>query len=292
MRLLALLVDEELTVAELAAITRLKQPRVSTHLARLKEPGLVIDRRAGVAAYYRCPIDELPEATRTLWGTLAASLEDALLTDDRARRSQVLAARSSAASWPDAVAGDMERHYSPGRTWEALMRATVQLLDLGDVLDIASGDGALAELLAPRARSLTCVDQSARVVEAGVRRLQAWPQVRMLQADMHALPLPDASFDLVLLLQALPYSEHPERVFAEALRVLRPRGRLLLTALDVHEHRATVAPYGHRNQGFERARLKRLAERAGLAEVQVHQGGIEARPPHFGVWVLSGRAAS
>ena len=45
-RLLALLEQEELTVAELSAITRLAQPRVSTHLARLKEAGLVRDRRA------------------------------------------------------------------------------------------------------------------------------------------------------------------------------------------------------------------------------------------------------
>ena len=52
-RLLALLEHEELTVAELAAVLHLAQPRVSTHLAKLKEAGLVRDRRAGVSAYYR-----------------------------------------------------------------------------------------------------------------------------------------------------------------------------------------------------------------------------------------------
>jgi DNA-binding transcriptional ArsR family regulator len=58
-RLLALLEREELTVAELSAITRLAQPRVSTHLAKLKEAGLVRDRRAGVSAYYRFEEDSL-----------------------------------------------------------------------------------------------------------------------------------------------------------------------------------------------------------------------------------------
>ncbi|NMW23994.1 transcriptional regulator, partial [Rhodanobacter denitrificans] len=48
-RLLALLEHEELTVAELAAVLHLAQPRVSTHLAKLKEAGLVRDRRAGVS---------------------------------------------------------------------------------------------------------------------------------------------------------------------------------------------------------------------------------------------------
>ncbi len=288
-RLLALLVDEELTVAELSAITRLKQPRVSTHLSKLKEPGLVVDRRAGVAAFYRCPIDELPAATRALWASLSVSLDDAVLNEDQQRRAQVLRARSTAANWPDAVAGDMERHYSPGRTWEALMRASVQLLDLGDVLDVASGDGALAELLAPRARSLTCVDLSERVVEAGARRLLPWGHARMLQGDMHALPLADASVDLVLLLQALPYSEAPAGAFAEAARVLRRGGRLLLTALDAHEHRASVAPFGHRNLGFGADELRRFAQGAGLSDIEINHGGVETRPPHFVVWVLNAR---
>lgn len=292
MRLLALLIDEELTVAELSAITRLKQPRVSTHLAKLKESGLAVDRRAGVAAFYRCPIDEMPVAARTLWASLAANLDDAVLTEDRQRRTQILNARSTSSSWPDAVAGDMERHYSPGRTWEALMRASVQLLDLGDVLDVASGDGALAELLAPRARSLTCVDLSARVVEAGTRRLSPWQHARMVLGDMHALPLPDASVDLVLLLQALPYSDDPARALAEAARVLRPRGRLLLTALDAHEHRASVAPFGHRNLGVDGTELTRLAQSAALIEIELKHGGVETRAPHFSVWVLSARRAA
>ncbi len=48
LRLLLLLEQEELSVAELAGLTQLAQPRVSTHLAKLKESGLVIDRREGV----------------------------------------------------------------------------------------------------------------------------------------------------------------------------------------------------------------------------------------------------
>src|SRR5690554_7669836 len=69
-RLLALLEREELTVAELSAVTRLAQPRVSTHLARLKDAGLVRDRRAGVSAYYRFEEEPLDPALRELWRTL------------------------------------------------------------------------------------------------------------------------------------------------------------------------------------------------------------------------------
>ena len=152
-RLLALLEGEELTVAELAAVLHLAQPRVSTHLAKLKEAGLVRDRRAGVSAYYRANA-EGDEHQHALIASLRENIDDALLREDAARLPAVLANRARAEGWADTVAGDMERHYSPGRTWETLARGMTQLVETGDVLDVASGDGVLAELLAPRARSI------------------------------------------------------------------------------------------------------------------------------------------
>jgi ArsR family transcriptional regulator len=151
-RLLVLLAREELTVAELSAITQLAQPRVSTHLAKLKEAGLVRDRRAGVSAYYRFDEDNLDATQRELWRSLREGSDDPLLRQDAERVPSVLALRAAEQNWADTVAGDMERHYSPGRTWEALARTALPLLETGDVLDIASGDGVLAELLSPHAK--------------------------------------------------------------------------------------------------------------------------------------------
>src|SRR5688500_10003794 len=195
-RLLVLLASEELTVAELSAITQLAQPRVSTHLARLKEAGLVRDRRAGVSAYYRFDEASLDPALRSLWQTLSTGSDDALLRQDAERVAGVLAMRAADQNWADSVAGDMERHYSPGRTWEALARSALPLLETGDVLDIASGDGVLAELLAPHAHRYVCIDASPRVVAAAKERLRRYKNVEVREADMHALPFADASFDL------------------------------------------------------------------------------------------------
>lgn len=285
-RLLALLEREELTVAELAAITGLAQPRVSTHLAKLKDVNLVRDRRAGVSAYYRVN-DELADDTRALWTALAAAASnDGLLADDARRVERVLAERASAQNWADSVAGDMERHYSPGRTWESVSRAFVGLLELGDVLDIASGDGVIAELLAGRARTLTCIDASDRVVTAARARLSGHAHIDVREGDMHALALPDASFDLVLMLQALPFSDRPAQALAEAARVLRPRGRLLTSTLAKHRHRNAVAGFGHRNQGFSVPDLRRLVESTGLVVHHCELAGRERRPPHFEVITL------
>ena len=282
-RLLALLAREELTVAELSAITQLAQPRVSTHLAKLKEGGLVRDRRAGVSAYYRFDEDALDPAQRALWQSISTGSDDPLLRQDAERVPAVLAMRAADQNWADSVAGDMERHYSPGRTWEALARSALPLLETGDVLDIASGDGVLAELLAPHAGRYVCVDASPRVVAAARERLRRYPNVEVREGDMHALPFADAGFDLVVLMHALTYAAKPAQAVAEAARVLRPGGRLLLSSLARHEHRSVVAAYGHLNLGFGARQLRQFAERAGLRPGPVESVTRERRPPHFEV---------
>lgn len=288
-RLLALLEGEELTVAELAAITRLAQPRVSTHLARLKEADLVRDRRAGVSAYYRFNGDTLDPGEARLWEALRDSTDDPLLRQDAERLPAVLATRAADQNWADSVAGDMERHYSPGRTWEALARSTLPLLEPGDVLDVASGDGVLGELLAPHARRYVCVDSSARVVNAARERLRKYSHVEVLEGDMQALDFPAAQFDLVLLMHALTYADRPAQAIAEAARVLRPGGRLVATCLGKHEHRAAVTPYGHVNLGFTVKELRRHAEKAGLEVTVCEAVTREKRPPHFEVLTLLAR---
>lgn len=288
-RLLALLETEELTVAELSSVTRLAQPRVSTHLAKLKEADLVRDRRAGVSAYYRFNAEGLEPAEARLWEALRDSTDDPLLRQDAERLPAVLATRAADQNWADSVAGDMERHYSPGRTWEALARATLPLLAPGDVLDVASGDGVLAELLAPHARRYVCVDSSPRVVAAARERLSRHRHVEVLEGDMQALPLPAAGFDLVLLMHALTYAERPAQALAEAARVLRPGGRLVAVCLGKHEHRAAVTPYGHVNLGFAPKDLRRHAEKAGLEVLVCEPVTREKRPPHFEVLSLLAR---
>jgi ubiquinone/menaquinone biosynthesis C-methylase UbiE/DNA-binding transcriptional ArsR family regulator len=289
-RLLALLEKEELTVAELSAVTRLAQPRVSTHLAKLREANLVRDRRSGVSAYYRFSAD-LDPGERRLWETLRDATDDPLLRQDADRLPSVLAGRASEQNWADSVAGDMERHYSPGRTWEAMARSALPMLAPGDVLDVASGDGMLAELMAPHSRRYVCIDNSAKVVLAASERLRKMPQVEVLEGDMQALPFDRPQFDLVLMMHALTYAEKPAQAVAEAARVLRKGGQLLLACLARHEHKAAVAPFGHVNLGFGEKELRRFAEKAGLAVKMCEVVTREKRPPHFEVVTLLARKA-
>src|SRR6185295_4687329 len=171
-RLLALLQGQELTVADLTSITELAQSRVSTHLGRLREAGLLRDRRVGASTFYSLNDGAMPAEAKKVWSLVARDLADDLLETDGRRAKAIVAARERRAGWPDAVAGHMERYYSPGRTWEATLRGVIGLLHLGEVLDAGSGDGTIAELLAPRAKRITCLDTSEKLIEAARRRLR------------------------------------------------------------------------------------------------------------------------
>jgi ubiquinone/menaquinone biosynthesis C-methylase UbiE/DNA-binding transcriptional ArsR family regulator len=285
-RLLALLGDNELTGNELCSVTELGQSRVSTHLGRLRDAGLVRDRRAGGSTYYRMANGDLPAPARKLWSVVAADLDDAQLATDRRRCAAVLRARADARKgdrWPDSVAGEMERHYSPGRTWEALARGLIGLCDLGDVLDAGAGDGATAELLAPRARTITCIDVSETLIDAARVRLAGHANVRAEVADLHALPFPDASFDQILLLNVLTHLRAPAQALGELARALRPGGRLALVTLAAHEHLEVTAAYGHVTAGFKPAEIRKLLEKAGLAVEQCAVTSREKRAPQFEV---------
>ena len=77
--------------------------------------------------------------------------------------------------------------------------------------------------------------------------------------------------------------DKPAQAVAEAARVLRPGGRLLLSSLGKHEHRAAVEAYGHVNLGFSAKELRKFCEKAGLEVATVETVTRERRPPHFEV---------
>jgi ArsR family transcriptional regulator len=282
-RLLALLARRELTVAEIVAITQLAQSSVSTHLGKLREAGLVRDRRSGSSTYYATSGEAMPPPARRLWEIVSAEVHDSLIEDDQERAERVVRARDRTSGWPDAVAGEMERHWSPGRTWESLARAMVGLIRLGDVVDIGAGDGTVAQLLASRARSWTCVDRSDRMLDAARIRLARVANVRFVAGDAQELPLRPAAYDTALLLHVLTQIESPARACVEAARVLRPGGLLVAVTLDAHDHAQVTSAYGDVHGGFAPAALRRALARAGLSVDACEVTSRDARPPCFRV---------
>lgn len=289
-RLIWLLSEAELSVAEICRVTELAQSRVSGHLAKLRDGGLLAGRARGTSNLYRVDADQLPPEGRALLALFAERLRDSVLDGDRRRLDEVLQARTGGETWPESIAGEMERHYSPGRTWEALGNALFGLLQLGEVLDVGCGDGHIASLLEGRCARYVGMDVSPKVIDAARRREQGRaegsPSVRSVRfevADMHSLPLPDQSVDVVLLLHVLSYSSEPALALREAARVLRPGGRVVVSTLLEHPHADVTARYGHVNAGVKPTDLRSLLERAGMTPQFCEITSRERRAPHFQV---------
>lgn len=282
-RLMALLSKEELTVAELVKVTGLAQSRVSTHLGKLREAGLLRDRKVGSSTFYAASDGAMPDGARRLWELIEGDVDDPILTDDQRRCDELIQAREAAEPWPDAVAGQMERHYSPGRTWEATARGLLGLVHLGDALDIGSGDGAITQLLVPRARSITCLDRSDKMITAARKRLQQHAHVDYRVGDLHELPFEAARFDQVLMFNVLTYAHSPKVALGEAARVLRRGGTLVVVTLNRHEHREITDQYNHLQPGFDAATLRGWLERSGLRIDFCEVTSREKRAPYFEV---------
>lgn len=278
-RLCALIRDRELCVTDLVRVTGISQSRVSTHLGRLREAGFVRDRRQGQQSFYALALDSLPETARSVLEQATRS-NDPTLESDQTRLAELDAERRGGA--PE-LADDIERYYSPGRTWQSLSAAFAALLDLGDVLDVGSGDGSAASSLAPYCRSLTCIDKSERMIDVARERLHRFQHATARVADVHELPFEVGAFDAVLLFHTLTYAEKPARALTECARVLRPGGRLVLLCLDEHRQQEMTAPYGERHPGFSPARVRELLVQSGLTVRTAEVTCRESRKPHLQV---------
>jgi malonyl-CoA O-methyltransferase len=112
-----------------------------------------------------------------------------------------------------------------------LERLELTALEPRVVLDAGAGTGQGSRALKrryPRALVLAA-DSSRRMLRVAARRAGWLRRFARVQADAVALPLADASVDLILSNLMLPWSE-PDAVFAEFRRVLAPRGLLSFTS--------------------------------------------------------------
>jgi ArsR family transcriptional regulator len=286
-RLLRVLAHDRCNVSELTAILGLAQSGVSRHLGLLKEAGLVSERRDGGFVFYGLAEDAQADARPPLWELLAqqfAAPPDRAAREDDVRLQEVLRQREEHFETPADP-----RQLVPGRSWAAWGRALGHLLPPLDVADIGCGEGYLALEAAAWARTVIGIDRSDDVLERA-KALAVRRQVENVEwkkGDLARLPLRDASVDVSLLSQSLHHASDPERAIAEAVRILRPGGRVLI--LDLRQHRETWvrARYGHQRLGFTPSELERLLVSGNLVDVRVSVGARRAGDP-FVVLIASG----
>ena len=281
LRILLLLRGEELSVAELQEILVMGQSTISTHLAQLKQAGLVEDRRSGKSNLYKfSPADGTP-----LVEILAqARAEIPQAQADRSAMRRVLRKRQDKMrSFFDSVAGRLGKDYVPGKSWKSMAEALLRLMPPMIIADLGAGEGAFALLLAQRAKKVIAVDSSAKMVE--VAREQALRygvgNLDYRLGDMEELPIDSSSVDLVFFSQSLHHALHPGRAVSEASRILVPGGRIVILDLVKHRFEEARELYADEWLGFSETELEAMLEQAGFQEIQTSIVHKEQETPQF-----------
>src|ERR1039458_879615 len=199
LRVLLLLEQEELSVAELQEILSKGQSQISTHLAQLKQAGLADDRRMGKNAFYRLTASpELMELFRQ------AAVEIPEAPQDRdALRLVLRKRRDNMRRSFDDLAGKFGRQYVPGRSWKGIAEALLKLMPPMVIADLGAGEGTIAQLMAQRAKKVIAVDNSEKMVEFGVElaRKHGIPNLEYRLGDLEDVPIRSGTVDLAFLSQ-------------------------------------------------------------------------------------------
>lgn len=283
-RIALLIAQGELTVGELQEILGMKQSRISTHLSLLRQSGVAADRRDGKRTHYALAAD-LPATVGELLDAVRRALADdpRAQADRRARHRIVESRRRAAEAHFNRVAGRLGRNYCPGRSWEAVGQMLCLLVPRIRIADLGAGEGVLSQLLARGAEFVHCVDKSPRMVKFGreLARRQGIRNLDYVLGDIEDIPLRPASVDLALLSQALHHAENPRQALAEAHRILRPGGRIVLLDLKAHRFEKARELYADRWLGFEPQTLCDWLEGAGFVRPDVRVVAREPSGPRF-----------
>lgn len=297
-RILLLLERDELSVAELQEILTRGQSQISTHLAQLKQAGLVEYRRTGKNTFYSMkPPSAAEEETRARLLELlhSAAAEVPEIKADDAALALVLAKRQDKMrAYFDSLAGKFGRQYLPGRSWKALAEMLLRLMPPVVVADLGAGEGTFSQLLAQSAERVIAVDNAQKMVEFGSKlaRDHGLANLEFRLGDMEALPLADGEVDLAFFSQSLHHAQHPERAVAEAWRILKPGGRVAVLDLRQHTFEQARELYADLWLGFTEVELRAFLSEAGFTAVQTVVVDRESAPPYFETVCALGRKAA
>jgi ArsR family transcriptional regulator len=275
LRLLALCAQGDLTVTELTQILGQSQPRVSRHLKLLVEAGLLDRFREGTWAFYRlAESGSGAELARRTLGLLPA--DDPTLRLDLSRLNAIKRERAETA---EAYFRANAEHWGSIRSLHVdeteVERALLDVVASGphrDLLDLGTGTGRILEVLGPLVERGLGLDSSREMLAMARTNLEqaGLRHCHVRQADIYQLPLGDAGFDLVTIHQVLHFAERPGAVVAEAARVLRPGGRLVVVDFAPHDREELRDAHSHRRLGFADAEVQSWFRTAGLIPAAAH----------------------
>ena len=295
LRLLAILSRNELTVSELTGILGQSQPRISRHLKLLCEAHLLDRYQEGSWVLYRVadtgPAAHIVQQLLQLLPEEDVELDRdqqrlRLVRDEHTQRASVYFEKN-AKGWDD-----MRKLYVAEEDVEKAMLAAVADLDIESLLDLGTGTGRILQVFSPHIQRGLGVDLSREMLAIARAKLESGDitHCKVRRGDIHDLQLDDESVDVVTIHHVLHFLDDPAVVVSEAVRKLKPGGRLLIVDFSPHQFEFFRDEHAHRRLGFSDEEVNSWLLRAGAESRAVHHlttSGQDAAPERLvvGLWV-------
>ena len=270
LRLAILLSRAELTVTEISQVVGQSQPRTSRHLRLLLDADILERSPEGANVFYRVRDSGVgAELVREL--AERAPAEDPVVAADaaaleRVRQSRVAAAERCLRSHDDEVAALRSLQVAEADVEHAMLELIGASEPIERLLDIGTGTGRILELLAPVSERSVGLDVSRDMVAAARAKLgeARLSRASVRHGDLHRPPFEAASFDVAVMHHVLHLLDDPGEAVADAARLLRPGGRLLVADFAPHQLELLREQHGHRHLGIDDRDLRAWAAQCGL----------------------------
>ncbi len=250
-RIYNILLENELSVNELVRLMDIGQSGISRHLKILTDSGLLCCRRSGVWAFYSA--DNPTENQSFIDAAKQLFESEPVLIEDLDRAEQIVTDRHL----------ETKRFFNTiAHKWDFLKQEIIGDFDLnaeilkllnnsGVVADLGCGTGELLSILNRSATKVIGVDSSSNMLEEAKKRLAgSLNTVDLRLGELEQLPLRDQEADTAVISLALRHLSKPEAAFAEASRILKPGGTLVIAEFNRHENVTFQKKYGDRWPGF------------------------------------------
>jgi ArsR family transcriptional regulator len=266
LRLLRLLAREELSVMELVSILDQSQPRISRHLKLMSEAGLIERFPDGAWVFYR--LSSAP-SIRPLVDVILASLDDAYGEDLQQLEGVRSHRRKSAEGYFETIApkwDEIRSHYVAEADVETEILRLAARQPYAHLVDLGTGSGRMLTLLGGDAKTAIGLDLSQHMLNVARARSHdaGLETIDFRHGDIYETRLPAASADFVVVHQVLHFLADPGRAIAEAARLLKPGGRLLIADFAHHDLEIMREQYQHRRLGMLDEDMDHWFETAGL----------------------------
>lgn len=268
-RLLRLLSSRELAVGELASIVQMPQSTVSRHLKVLRTDGWVLSRKEGTTSMFSLT-DVLPAGGDLLLPAVLMAAENRWARDDDHRLAAILEQRTGG---PASFFGKNAERWEELRaemfgTAYALPAIAALAPSTWRVLDLGTGTGSTLAELAPSVQEVIGVDRERAMLDAAALRCDEFENVQLVHAGLDELPLPDNHVDAALALLVLHHVDSVLDTLAEAHRVLKPGGRIVILDMIAHDRGEYRQSMGHVHLGFDKPRLIESLSQTGFRQVR------------------------